>query len=380
MTILEALIQLRDDLKLWCINNFNHKLNKNLGTEENGKFLTVNSSGDIVTTSNYGVRSVSTGSTNGTISVNTNGTSADVAVKGLGSAAYTASTAYDAAGTAQTKADAALASAKAYTDSLIDGLTAEGDANAGVVQAALNAHKEDKNNPHGVTLSQLGVTATAAELNYVDGVTSAIQTQLDAKAASSHNHAASNITSGTLSSDRLPTVPVAKGGTGATTAIGALNNLGIETGTWTPIPLGMEAVMIGGMGLGGYYVKINDIITISFYMHCYVSNSSGADNYFYIDASDLPYAPYLPNDADDSVITAWYAGGGHVQGLYTNESAHPDASFTGWTIYDDKKIYARTSNKSTTNGVTSHDGGYMYAPSSSSEIFASGTITYKIAI
>ncbi len=31
------------------------------------------------------------------------------------------------------------------------------------------------------TLSDLGITATAAELNYVDGVTSAIQTQLDAK-------------------------------------------------------------------------------------------------------------------------------------------------------------------------------------------------------
>ena len=38
---------------------------------------------------------------------------------------------------------------------------------------------------------------------------------------------ASDITSGTLSSDRLPTVPVAKGGTGATTAAGALTNLGI---------------------------------------------------------------------------------------------------------------------------------------------------------
>lgn len=46
-------------------------------------------------------------------------------------------------------------------------------------------------------------------------------------ATSSHNHAASNITSGTLSSDRLPTVPVAKGGTGATTAAAARTNLGI---------------------------------------------------------------------------------------------------------------------------------------------------------
>ncbi|MEA4849009.1 MAG: hypothetical protein VB106_17380 [Clostridiaceae bacterium] len=37
-------------------------------------------------------------------------------------------------------------------------------------------------------LTALGLTATAAELNYVDGVTSAIQTQLNGKAASSHNH------------------------------------------------------------------------------------------------------------------------------------------------------------------------------------------------
>lgn len=33
-----------------------------------------------------------------------------------------------------------------------------------------------------VALSDLGVSATAAELNYLDGVTSAVQTQLDAKA------------------------------------------------------------------------------------------------------------------------------------------------------------------------------------------------------
>lgn len=36
------------------------------------------------------------------------------------------------------------------------------------------------------SLSDLGITATANELNYCDGVTSNIQTQLDNKAASSH--------------------------------------------------------------------------------------------------------------------------------------------------------------------------------------------------
>ena len=55
-------------------------------------------------------------------------------------------------------------------------------------QTSLDSHTSNKSNPHGVTLAQLGLTATAAELNYVDGVTSNIQTQLNGKAASSHNH------------------------------------------------------------------------------------------------------------------------------------------------------------------------------------------------
>ena len=46
-------------------------------------------------------------------------------------------------------------------------------------------------------------------------------------ADTTHSHDASKIISGTLSSDRLPIVPIAKGGTGANTAAGALTNLGI---------------------------------------------------------------------------------------------------------------------------------------------------------
>lgn len=56
-------------------------------------------------------------------------------------------------------------------------------------------------------------------------------------APSSHNHSAENITTGTLSSDRLPSVPVAKGGTGATTAAAARSNLEI-----TPARIGAVAV------------------------------------------------------------------------------------------------------------------------------------------
>lgn len=44
------------------------------------------------------------------------------------------------------------------------------------------------------TLSSFGITATSTELNYCDGVTSNIQTQLNGKAKSSHTHTASQIT------------------------------------------------------------------------------------------------------------------------------------------------------------------------------------------
>ena len=91
----------------------------------------------------------------------------------------------------------------------------------------LTSHTSNKSNPHGVTLSQLGVTATAAELNimdgvtataaeinvldgittttaelnYVDGVTSNIQTQLNAKQASITG-AATTITGSNLTASR----------------------------------------------------------------------------------------------------------------------------------------------------------------------------------
>ena len=48
-----------------------------------------------------------------------------------------------------------------------------------------------------------GVTATATEINYVDGVTSNIQTQLDNKAAKSHTHTVANISDLTATAKEL---------------------------------------------------------------------------------------------------------------------------------------------------------------------------------
>lgn len=56
-------------------------------------------------------------------------------------------------------------------------------------------------------------------------------------AARSHSHAASDITSGTLAVDRLPTIPLSKGGTGATSAATARTALGVQNPPTAPVVL-----------------------------------------------------------------------------------------------------------------------------------------------
>ena len=59
-------------------------------------------------------------------------------------------------------------------------------------------------------------------ISAIDGLVSA----LGGKAPSSHNHNANQINEGVFSTDRIPIIPVSKGGTGANTNIDALANLG----------------------------------------------------------------------------------------------------------------------------------------------------------
>lgn len=93
------------------------------------------------------------------------------------------------------------------------------------------------------SLSDLGVTATAAELNYVDGVTSNIQTQLNGKAASSHNHSAANITSGTIAAARLPAASGSAAGITFVYPAASCTTFSSDSGTVTPLAVQKGAKM-----------------------------------------------------------------------------------------------------------------------------------------
>jgi hypothetical protein len=71
--------------------------------------------------------------------------------------------------------------------------------------------------PTGIPATSIGGgTVDNTEFSFVNGVTSAIQTQLDGKAATSHSHDGTDITSGTINVGRLPTgIPATSIGGGA---------------------------------------------------------------------------------------------------------------------------------------------------------------------
>ena len=145
------------------------------------------------------------------------------------------------------------------------------------------------------TLSSFGITATAAELNYVDGVTSNVQTQLNGKAPTSHNHGAGEITSGTL--------PITRGGTGATTVDGVLTNLGNIGKVYLHKP---SAVSVAGSTL-----KTVAQLTLPAGTYIIVANSQWP--------SDLPttMCMYRLVDSSDTVVygtnRGFMVGGGGVQ-------------------------------------------------------------------
>lgn len=148
------------------------------------------------------------------------------------------------------------------------------------------------------TLSSFGITATAAELNkldglattktelgYLDGVTSNVQTQLNGKAASSHTHSYLPLSGGTLTG-RLTAngrISAPTSGGAWTTGMTVTNaTLGITTtntsGSYHPI--------IAGKTYGGHFWNLGTITnTVGFYGFKSGRTANGTDWAFTIDVT-----------------------------------------------------------------------------------------------
>lgn len=118
-------------------------------------------------------------------------------------------------------------------------ITATNIANSTITNAKMAANSINSSN-----IVDRSITGTDIATNTIalGNLANDVITQLNGKAPISHTHDASNITSGILSVDRLPTVPIAHGGTGATNAAAARNALGFttETKTWSNLS-GLQA-------------------------------------------------------------------------------------------------------------------------------------------
>lgn len=203
--------------------------------EGEGIDITADVATDKITINNAGVREIATGSVDGTISVNTGGTSTNVAVKGLGSAAYTSSSSYapyqhshnyagsDTAGGAANSVKSLLkVGSKTYDGSSEVEIVA---ADLGLAQAikfigSTTSEIFDGSTQSTILVDGKSVTVTAGNVLLHGGYeyvwTGTQWEQLGQEGSFSlvgHKHAAADITSGTLSSDRLPTATAStKGG------------------------------------------------------------------------------------------------------------------------------------------------------------------------
>ena len=239
------------------------------------------------------------------------------------------------------------------------------------VSTKVTNHVNNKNNPHAVTLSQLGVTTTATELNYVDGVTSNVQKQLDGKATKSH--ASSNNTFGLSTSEIYghvksldnPNLIVFKDVNSgiAITPIGVVNllhnlqkywfaisDMKFGTDSIKSVTYGMEMfVAVGSSGKGAYstdgvtWAAVSDmkfdtitINAVTYGMRIFVAVGGGGKGAYSRDGrnwtaiSDMKFGT-------DSINSVVYGNGRFVAVGINGKGAYSSNGFT-WTAISDMKV------------------------------------------
>ena len=194
-----------------------------------------------------------------------------------------------------------------------------------------------------------GVTATTAELNYVDGVTSNIQTQLNNKAASSHSHSAATTSAAGFMSSSDKT---------------KLNGIATGANNYSH-PATHAASMITGLAdvaTSGSYNDLSNKPTIPTTLPANGGNADTVDNYH---ASDFARASHTHSQyATVTALNAIWSSIYPVGSIYMSVSSTSPATLFGgtWTAFGQGRVLvgvesggtAESTGGSKTAAISSH--------------------------
>lgn len=188
------------------------------------------------------------------------------------------------------------------------------------------------------SLSSFGITATAAELNYTDGVTSNIQTQLNSKAAASHSHSYLPLSGGTMTGNITFT---------------SIGDAGTSKGIyWSGSTDGASIYYkTDGADLGRLVLNLTDDTNtrIDFALNGTTKSYIDANGNFSGNANTATTATQLSTSAGSSTQPVYFSGGKPVACSYTlGKSVPSNAVFTDTNTHWTTRIYAGAS------GAASH--------------------------
>ena len=150
------------------------------------------------------------------------------------------------------------------------------------------------------------------------------------KANESHVHKASDITSGTLSSDILPVVPVTKGGTGETSLNASANALVNSLNIGSTPPDDNTAVVIAGTSTAGTYYR-KPMSSVWSYIKDKISSVLGLTETTY--SGNAATATKATQDASGNVITSTYETKSASSAKLEEAKAYTDTAVSGIKNY-----------------------------------------------
>lgn len=232
-------------------------------------------------------------------------------------------------------------------------------------------------------LSDLGLTATADELNYMDGVTSNVQTQLDGKAKSSHSH---TITASASDDDVV--ILTGTNGTNKVTYSASHANSGVTAGTYKIVTVDAKGHVTAGSNpttLSGYGItdaaSASDLDTLSGVVNgkadtddltAHTGNKSNPHN---VTLSQLGVTATVTELNKLKGVTATTAELNYVDGVTSNiqdqlnakQGAVTGAATTivGSNLTANRALISNSSGKVAVSAVTSTELGYLDGVTSS---------------